>query len=360
MKKIFLILFATVSFIANAQIPGVNDSIYAEISESENYNMFLKSLPDSIQESPMVTKVFSEIGSIGNINISLFEHYPLNSPSKDYYLKLNISDAISSLGISMSYDDVKSIINILEDIHKNTSKLRLSKENEYISYKKIISSRSLFAITLSYNPQKDKWSCQIDISIINPTNYIGKSVIIYQDLDYTKSSKLKDPQKNIPKLINLLNQGLSNIYNRKYNYFEPQLKTEYIKDSRVKYYIDKGDNLNEKYANTSTNAIYSDEILKENYITDLNLKINKYIDNSVLILNKLDNFGVAEIVVDKSGQVICSNLILTKIASDALNEKTIAKILSTINDYKLKKIGNSYNGINLIKVFIPLKGYPQF
>lgn len=357
MRKILFGLFIAISYMANAALPVVNDSVLVEAKEDDAYyDMFLKSLPDSVYDSPMVTRFFREVGGLGNIKISLIEHYSLNGKNKNHYLKFDISDAISSIGILMSYDDVKSIITILTDIYENTKELRLSGEKENISYKKLISSRSLFSVSLSYNPKKDRWNCQIDISIVDPTNYVGKSVIIYQDVDYKKHCRLKDFEKDMPKLIELLKQGLVEITDRKYNYKEPKLVSN-NDGSRVKYLKDYGYGLWDKYADVNPNPNYVNQLVKERYTIDLNFKINGIIDNKYKKLKKLDTFGVVEVVIDESGQVVCSKLSLNKAVSDALDEKTIVKILANIDGYKFKKIED---GTDYVKVYIPLKGYPQY
>lgn len=517
MRKILFGLFIAISYMANAALPVVNDSVLVEAKEDDAYyDMFLKSLPDSVYDSPMVTRFFREVGGLGNIKISLIEHYSLNGKNKNHYLKFDISDAISSIGILMSYDDVKSIITILTDIYENTKELRLSGEKENISYKKLISSRSLFAVSLSYNPKKDRWNCQIDISIVDPTNYVGKSVIIYQDVDYKKHCRLKDFEKDMPKLVELLKQGLAEITDRKYNYKEPLFKKEcrkgynqyyfdygdslvlklvakenvnkdyskeifakkyshninevlndIIKDykvfdelsdygildliidengnvscvklelsdrlsmglsdkdiglmlkkvkdykflpvsnkdklnevgyvnvriplssngnyriidlvekgiicvpdsykgpkllskkdgSGIQYLMDYGYGLWDKYVDVNTNTNYANQLVKERYTIDLNFKINGIIDNKYKKLKKIDSFGVVEVVIDESGQVVCSKLSLNKAVSDALDEKTIVKILANIDGYKFKKIED---GTDYVKVYIPLKGYPQY
>ena len=130
MRKILFGLFIAISYMANAALPVVNDSVLVEAKEDDAYyDMFLKSLPDSVYDSPMVTRFFREVGGLGNIKISLIEHYSLNGKNKNHYLKFDISDAISSIGILMSYDDVKSIITILTDIYENTKALLSQNKN---------------------------------------------------------------------------------------------------------------------------------------------------------------------------------------------------------------------------------------
>ncbi len=361
MRKILLGLFIVITLVANASIPGVNDSIFVEPKEdAAYYDMFLKSLPDSVYESPMVTRFFREVGDLGNIKISLIEHYSLNGKNKNHYLKFDISDAISSIGVSMSCDDVKSIITILTDIYENTRKLRLSGEKENISYKKLISSRSLFAVSLSYNPKKDSWNCQIDISIVDPANYVGKSVIIYQDVDYKKNYRLKDFEKDMSKLIELLKQGLAEITYRKYNYKEPILRSE-KKGDYIRHYIDWGNNVINSTKDINLIPWYSEILFKEHYTEDINDKINGIINDYNKRLKNEELYGGIEVIVNASGRVIDAKLLLKELVSMTLDDKAVAKLLHRILKYKFKSFNeDDLPGVNLIKVYIPLKGIPYY
>lgn len=357
MKKILFYLFCAITLTANASMPVVNDSVLVEPKYDKETDLFLKSLPDSVYEMPMVSKFFGNIGDVGNINISLIEQMPINEEYKNHYLRFSISDIYSSLGILMTYEDVQSIISILKGIYENTQNLRLSGEKENISYKKLVSSRSLFAISLSYNPQKDKWNCQIDISIVNPTDYVGKSVMIYQDLDYKKNCRLKNYNKDILELIKLLEQGLKGIAYRKYRYEEPQLKVEEKKGLK-EFYIEGSDNPKTLYNDVVGNSNYNENLYKERYIEPFNHVINGEINNHYKKLKELSDYGVVEVIINSSGKVVFTKMLLKEVVANTLDERSIVKLLHCIKDYSFKSYKEDYPDVKLIKVYIPLKGRP--
>ena len=70
MRKILLGLFIVITLVANASIPGVNDSIFVEPKESKEYPQWL--LADSINGVPIaMSKYYSE--DINGFIIELFE-----------------------------------------------------------------------------------------------------------------------------------------------------------------------------------------------------------------------------------------------------------------------------------------------
>lgn len=347
------------SFILNAgNVSG--DSIEIE-KESNNYDMFLKSLPDSINESPIVTKWFSTVGELSKISVNLFESAKMNSNDKSYYLQFKIKELQREMAILMSPDEAEIIVKNLKEIYENTHKLRLSDDEENISYKKLVSSRSLFAVTLNYNSKKDKWDCQINISIIDPTNYVGRSVVIYQDVDYKAYCWLNDYENDMPRLIAMLEQGLKNVLYRKYIYVEPKLVAKSMDMSRTLYYIDNGDNLYDSLEKISSNADYSKELTKEEMNIELNHKINGIVNDKYNELKKENSYGMVEVIIDKTGAVLYTQILLNENINNVLDEKIIVKILNTIRKYRFKSFEKKeYSGMEKLRVKIPLIGNPQY
>lgn len=359
MRIICLSLMFLTFFMLNAN-PVSGDSIDFE-KESKNYDMFLKSLPDSIDESPVVTKCFDEIDALPKIRIKLLEHTKINGKDTEYYLQFIIKDLRQEIAISMSPDEVQAIIQNLKEIYENTQKSRLTWDEENISYKKLISSRSLFAITLNHNSKKEKWNCQIDISIIDPTNYVGRSVVIYQTVDYKAFCRLSDYERDMPKLIEMLEQGLDSLLYRKNIYVEPKLVAKSMDKGRTLYYIDYGDKICDTFEGINTNANYSEELHEDQLNVEINHKINGIVNDKYKDLKKENSYGMIEVLIDKDGNVLYAQILLNEDINKDLDEKIIVKILKSIKKYRFKSFDkNEYLGIEKIRVKFPLKGNPQY
>lgn len=337
------------------------DSISIETSPNA-HDMFMKSLPDSIYESPMVTKWFYKSQRLSNVVVNLVEHTDLNGNNKSYYLQFKILGFPKrEVAISMTTEEVQSIIQNLKEIYENTRKLRLSDDNETISYKKLVSSRSLFAVILNYNSKKDRWDCQINVSIIDPTNYVGKSVVIYQDIDYKAYCRLDNYEKEMPILIDMLERGLEGISERRNNYFEPKLVVERKNDGFAQYYIDNGDNLFNHFEKVETNVNYSAELFNEEIHTELNHKINGIVNNKYKDLKKLGQYGIIDVVVDRLGTVLVARISINEEINKTLDEKMLVEILSKIKKYRFKSFDDEdYPNIEYIKVKVSLKGNPRY
>ena len=161
--------------------------------------------------------------------------------------------------------------------------------------------------------------------------------------------------ENESNLVDVIASGKTEIAK---GFKETTLKSEQS-GKYTKFYFDSGDGLIEMANNTNVLPEYTEKLYQKLHIKTLNLGINNIIRKNYPNLRKLDNYGVADVVIGKSGVVIVSMISLNDEISKTLNNEDIIKLLNHIKNYQFEYFDEyDYPGVDFIKVFIPLKGKP--
>lgn len=162
--------------------------------------------------------------------------------------------------------------------------------------------------------------------------------------------------KGVRKNEDLLGSGIEE--STKSNYVEPKLIIEEKGEYR-QYYIDNGDGLVDKTKEVIVNNNYSESLYKENEIEIFNLKINAKIKNNYKQLRDISDYGVVEVMINSSGRVVFTKIMLKEVVASTLDEKAIVNLIHWVDDYSFKSFREEdYLDVKLFKVYIPLKGRP--
>ena len=333
MKKLLLVLLTTISFIANAQIPGVNDSIFVEPKEAKEYPQWL--LADSINGVPLaMSKYYSE--GLNGFNIELYEVEDIISHKKQQAIFFHYKLQRKQIWAQCSYEELNIIINAIKKLYEYSQTPLIEDIEESVSYKKDLVQQNNFYIDLFFDNKNNKWTCSYGINnIFSP----------YYDVEI------------LPILTAKMTNAIFKHDQREQMHREPIFKKEHNKDGGNQYYFEYGDSLVLRLvANENINKEYSKELFTTKHNIKINNILNKTIKTEYKDLDAFSTYGILDVIIDKQGKASRVKLILNKQLSEKLSHNTIGLMLKKIKHYKFPPISNTnkLNEVEYINARIPL------
>lgn len=332
MRKILLGLLIVITLVANASIPGVNDSIFVEPKESKEYPQWL--LADSINGVPIaMSKYYSE--DINGFIIELFEVEDIITSKKRQAIFFHHRLLRTQTRIQCSYKELNIIINAIKKLYDYSQIPLVEDMEESVAYKKDVTPTSDFHIALFFDDKNNKWIC---------TFGINDTYSPYYDVEI------------LPILIDKMTNAVFKYDQREQMHREPLFKKE-SKNGYNQYYFDYGDSLVLKLvAKDNVNNDYSKELFAQKSNQKINNLLNEIIKNEYNDFDELSVYGMLDFVIDEQGDVSRVKLVLSNKLSEKLSDNTIGLMLKRAKNYKFLPISNKdkLNGVKYVNVCIPL------
>lgn len=334
MRKILFGLFIAISYMANAALPVVNDSVLVEADEDRGYLRWL--LSDSLNGVPISFSMHYQ-EKIDELEISVYEIEDILSREKMQDFMLRIRGSY----VSCTYKELKVIKDALQKIFEYSQTPLIEDLQEELFYKKELRNGGSVVVDLDYVRKDNTWDCFIEI-------YNRKG-------DYW-GVKLNSGAKDLPLIVEAMKKVLFKYNQREQTYKEPLFKKE-CKKGYNQYYFDYGDSLVLKLvAKENVNKDYSKELFAQKSNQNINNLLNEIIKNEYKDFDELSVYGMLDLVIDEQGDVARAKLILSNRLSEKLSDNTIGLMLKKINNYKFLPISNkdTLNEVEYVNVHIPL------
>lgn len=334
MRKILFVLFIAISYVANAALPVVNDSVLVETDDDRGYLRWL--LSDSINGVPISLSMHYQ-EKINELEISVYEIEDILSREKKQYFLFRIRGSF----VSCSYEELKVIKDALQKVYEYSQTPIIEDLQEGLFYKKELGKGGSVVVDLNYISKENTWDCFIEIY-----NCKGDYSVI----------KLNSGAKDLPLVVEAIKKVLFKYNQREQTYKEPIFKKE-CKNGYNQYYFDYGDSLVLKLvAKDNVNKDYSKELFTQESNQKINNLLNEIIKNEYKDFDELSVYGMLDLVIDEKGYVSRVKLILSNRLSEKLSDKIIGLMLKKIKSYKFLPISNKdkLNEVEYVNVHIPL------
>ena len=292
---------------------------------------------DSIYNAPVLISWFDKPVAINLENhnklvIDLAEITDLYSGDKNYRLHFDISfrstnSADREIKTFVSYEKGVSMVNALKGIHKYIAE-QLPSTPENIRYSIDLSTDIMFEMNLSYNYTKYNWECYIEFSTQNSIKTYSDNFRISPSNGFVLYGYLKNTSTDLPRLINYIEQRLLTLKTR----MEQDAQNERLLFS----YNDDGSvtcSYNDERQPTGEMLWGIENIFDINgYSKKISKKFTKILTNELSNITDISTIGIANIIIDKNGEILGKKITFPKETFHRLNKRIIMLLLNCINE----------------------------
>lgn len=336
MKRLYT-LICIISAVLQANSSDLNEAENKGTNQSDAEQASIDFVGYTAYDAPTLITWFDETTNISmkngcKLSTTVYEATNMYNPEEieyNYYFSAFFGYYIgkSSISISLTPNEVKSIIFALNRIHKFTTE-SVYTHNKNISYQPDIKSPIDIRFDFEYKDQKWLGCISLTTDLSETSTQPEHGV---HGGGFSLHGYFKDVINDLPKFIKTLEKGFSSI--------EARMNSTNNKPGLVMTPVDE--TIHCYFANNVSSSdikVVELDAFYQLYDTtfDINKKLNDIISDEIKTFNYNDKYGTAVIIVNPSGEIINREIIFAKDAADSLNKRTIILLLNKLNKLELK------------------------